>query len=182
MNYKPFSLVEKGHIFNMIEREGIALMKTGPNSAVYLQGFWAGAALRSRGEIVSISAETCVIEPQEQELTLTIAKVDPIDPRRKFWKDGDQVKVGKNSSSSAMVNIFAGLFIYHGMGSGNYYSATNEVFGADRSWAEVRADKEGVPFVYHDSFEVPGDANLTNARARAVKVFESKIASDVRAA
>lgn len=180
MLYKPFSLITPGDIFTTLNHPGIPLMKTDANTAIWLQSFWSGRTLHRRGTPVTISEETAVVCPAELELGLPMANVDPIDPRRKFWQVGDQAKVGlQRGSKDGKVAVFAGLFLYSGFGSGNYYSATGEIFGGSSEWASERASAEDIPFVYHDSFEYTDDDALARVQARAREQFERTAATAV---
>jgi hypothetical protein len=170
-NFKPFSLIGRGDIFNLVDIPQISLMKTGDDTAVYLQGVWIDNVLRPRGFPAKFSLTTCVIVPEGTELTIPLKKEDPIDPRRKFWSEGDQVMVG--SDSRRPVNIFGGLFIYSGMGSGTYYSSVdNEIFWLTTDVAHQRAKSENVPFVHFDSMSFTSDPTLKHERKQAQEAFD----------
>jgi hypothetical protein len=166
MNYKPFSAIARGDIFNMVERPDVPMMKCGDNTAVYLEGVWIDGRLYSRGQDIRVDEATCIICPEVAELTIPVAKVDPIDPRSKFWREGDQVTCG--SGSRAQVNVFAGLFLYSGFGAGTYYSGVdNEMFFISTEAAEKRAKAEEIPFVYFDRFSWTFDPTLSHERMQA---------------
>jgi hypothetical protein len=181
MNFQPFSAISSGNLFHLVDNPSIVLMKTKEKKAILLGGYWANDQLHSRGDVVPFAADTCVVALAEGSLTLEHQKVDPIDPRRKFWNEGEFKRVGQNQSGK--VNIFAGLFLYHGMGVGNYYSATaNEIFWGSPSDSRERAAAEGIPFVYYDTFQWTNDPELTRERADAKRDFDKAQAKAAAAA
>lgn len=176
MNYQPFSAIAIGNTFHLVNKPAIRFMKCAGDQAVLLDGYWENNQLRSRGSLTPFKADTCIVAVTEGEVILSAVKVDPIDPRRHFWKAGDQRCV--DNGGPAKVNIFGGLFLYHGFGMGNYYSATGEVLSCTVTEAREHAAKEEVPFVYFDTFRWTNDPELKRERAAAQAEFdESKARS-----
>jgi hypothetical protein len=180
MNYQPFSDIAAGNIFHLVDNTEVQLMKLGKDSAVLLHGYWKNDQLYSRGTVIPMKLDVCVVALTEGEVTLTYEKVDPIDPRRKFWKEGEFKLIGQNTRGK--VNFFPGLFLYHGFGVGNYYSATGEVFWGRPSDGKERAAAEGIPFVYYDTFQWTSDPELKRERADAQRTFDRAKAEEEKAA
>jgi hypothetical protein len=172
MSFQPFSAIGKGNIFHVISNPSITFMKSADDKAILLQGYWDGNTLHSRGTPVPFKCDTCVVAMTEGQVALDVVKVDPIDPRRKFWKEGDHKVVGQRRN--ALVNIFAGLYLYHGCGYGTYHSTTGEIFGGDSSWAYDLSQSEGVPFVLFDTFKWTNDPDLKFERSCAKKRFDDQ--------
>jgi hypothetical protein len=152
MNYKPFSELETGAIFRDNEHRNLLLMKADRgNYGVVLSSIWLSAGLLPRGKLVEYSPNECVIEEVEESISLPAKRVDPIDPRREFWKEGATKTVGRERSAN--IEIFAGLFLYSGFGM-----ATE---------ARKRAEAEGVLYVYYDSKDWTKDPKLTFEKTEA---------------
>lgn len=183
MNYKPFATLPVGAVFRDFDHQSLVLMKTDAKErAVVLDSVWIDNKLYPRGALVEVAHNECVIALEDgPDLSLPLVRKDPIDPRRKFWKDGDKVTVGREKN--ATVNVFAGLFLYSGFGMGTYYAAReNEQFWCDASEAERKAVDEGLPFVNFDSFSWTNDPNLAHDRAQAQQRFDERRAREVAAA
>lgn len=173
MNYQPFSAIGKGNIFHRVDKPDVPFLKTEGDKAVLLQGYWENDHLYARGTVLTFKSDTCVVAMLDGAVSLEVVQTDPIDPRRKFWKTGDQKVVGQGRD--AMVNIFAGLYLYSGFGQGNYYSSKgNEIFGGDSTWAREQAEAEGIPFVYYDCFQWTSDPDLKHQRAQAQTYFDER--------
>ena len=173
MNYLPFSQVATGNIFCLADRPKVSLLKTGRNSAVRLEGYWDGDQLHPRGELVACDDNSCTVAPESSEVTLSVVKEDPIDPRRRFWKDGDTLKVGRNMQGR--VYVFAGLYMYSGFGTGTYYSKVqNERFNVDVEDGQRMAQNEGLPFVYFDHVNWTNDPYLTRECTEAHRIWKER--------
>ena len=171
MNYQPFSALGQGAIFKSLEHPTIPMMKVRQDSAIYLEGVWISGSLYPRGYKVPVAPTTCVDLMTDGEVTLPALRVDPVDPRRKFWKEGDTRWVGDNSR--AEIEVFAGLFLYSGMGVGNYFSGVeNERFEMGGEEARKKAAEEGIPYVFYDSFRWTNDRKLSRERQEAQKDFD----------
>jgi hypothetical protein len=178
MNYKPFSELETGAIFRDNEHRGLLLMKADRgNYGVVLSSIWLSAGLLPRGKLIEYSPNECVIEELEDAVSLPAKRVDPVDPRREFWKEGATKTVGRGRAAN--IEIFAGLFLYSGFGMGNYYSATeNEIFWCGSTEARKRAEAEGVLYVYYDSKDWTKDPKLTFEKTEAQRRHEQAKAAE----
>ena len=173
LTYKPFSAIRNGDCFHHAEQLNVLLMKTGAESAVLLQGYWKNGILHARGDVMNISKSTACAIPENTDLALPMSRVDPIDPARKFWKEGDTAMVG--DSRRVPINVCAGLFLYSGFGSGTYYSSKeNEVFFFGGDKAEAMAEAENIPLVHFDSMSWTNDPTLARERKDAKEVFDRK--------
>lgn len=171
MNYQPFSKITGGNLFHLMNKSNIPLMKLDKNSAVLLKGYWVDGRLYSRGTVMPMTEDTCVVALTEGSVTLEFEKVDPIDPRRQFWKEGDTRNVGQGRIGK--VKVFAGLFLYSGGGGGSYYSAANnEVFWCSVQEGRDRAAADDVPFVRYDGLRWTNDPDLVDERKVAQRFFD----------
>lgn len=181
MNYQPFAVIAIGNMFHLVDKPTIRFLKCANDRAVLLDGYWEDGRLFSRGTLVPFKADTCIVGVTEGDVVLPAVKVDPIDPRRKFWQEGEFKRVGRDQTGK--VNIFAGLFLYHGMGVGNYYSAAgNEIFWGAPNDGRERAAAEGIPFVYYDTFQWTNDPDLKRERAEAQRQFDDAKAVSLKTA
>ena len=68
----------------------------------------------------------------------------------KTWKKGDTARWYYGHSEEK--EVFAGLYLYHAFGSGDYYSKTGEVVSCCPSESTQLARAEGVRHYDHDTF------------------------------
>lgn len=174
MNYLPFSKLAAGELFRESDSDVVWMKSSEGTLATAMQSFWRHGTLIKRGYVSKMEPTLCVAPvPESEPLQLQAKSVDPVDPRRRFWAEGLQVRVGRGRQ--ALVNVFAGLYTYSGFGSGTYYAAAmNEVFHCSVMEARNRADAEGLPFVYHDLEDWTSDPDLTNKRRDAKAAFEER--------
>lgn len=173
LTYKPFSAIRNGDCFHHAEQLNVLLMKTGAESAVLLQGYWHQGILHARGDVFNISKSTACAIPAGADLTLSMTRVNPIDPARKFWKEGDTAMVG--DTRRVPINVCAGLFLYSGFGSGTYYSSKeNEVFFLSGDKAAAMAEAENIPLVHYDSMHWTNEPTLARERKDAKEVFDRR--------
>lgn len=172
MPFQPFSAIAKGSLFRKVDSESSLLMKLDDSTAVFLRGIWVSDRLYARGTTERFGALTCVDALAETEQAVLPAQNDdPVDPRRKFWKEGDQAQVGHHERKP--INIFAGLFLFSWMGVGYYYAKTaNEKLWLTTDEARTMAAAEGIPFVFIDSFDMQFDPLLTRERKYAQRCFQ----------
>lgn len=170
--YKPFSELKVGELFTLTDSD-IMHIKVDDDTAVRLKGYSQAGVLYPRGGPRSITPTTCVISDKTNQIELSNAEEDPIDPRRKFWTEFDVHHVGRNNE--AKINVFGGLFVYSWLGMGNYYAATNnEIFWCSVTEAKEKAKAEGVPFVCYDMMEWTSDPTLKRDREEAQKKFDKE--------
>ncbi len=171
MNYLPFSKLTVGAMFEHPEHSGLKLMKTSSlNQAMVLESIWMDNQLYPRGTLVPVTSNECVqlLSDEDAVLEMPVVRKDPVDPRRKFWKQGDTRTVGRDAH--ARINVFAGLFLYSGFGMGTYFSATAmEEVWCDGSKAKQFADAEGVLFVHFDSKDWTRDPDLKFEKEQALQ-------------
>jgi hypothetical protein len=167
MNYQPFSELTTGTLFRDVEHRAMLLMKSSDKKhGTLMESIWLDNTLMPRGMLIEYHNNECVIEVTEDDVLLPARRKDPIDPRRKFWKEGDTQTVGRDCA--AKIEVFAGLFLYSGFGQGTYYASTdNEQFWCGADEAREKADAEGVLLVKYDSKDWTNDPKLTFEKKEA---------------
>ena len=176
--YIPFRELNTGDICQHLDHDKLLLMKTPMNDkGVVLESVWISNKLYPRGTLLNMDSTACVIALDPASLlTLPILRTDPVDPRRTFWTEGATAKVGR--SREAHVNLFAGLFLYSGLGMGTYYSGIeHEELWCGGTEARAHAEAEGVPFVHFDREDWTSDPTLKFNRDRAQADFAQSKAS-----
>lgn len=92
-----------------------------------------------------------------------------------LWKDNDTFHY---TGTSKRGRIFAGLFTYHGFGSGVYYSRDGYYYSCTTSEAQELAKEDTLEFVYEDTFSYYDGAHVcSNSRYREKVAELEKVAS-----
>lgn len=183
MNFLPFSQLAQGALFRCADSDTVWMKSAEGNRAMAMQSYWATQhRLVKRGALLAMSSSECVI-PLPEDFTMSAERVDPVDPKRRFWAPGERINsIGRRAGS--YVNIFGGLFMYSGCGAGNYYSLTEgEIISCSPSEARKLANAEGAVFVYHDIDDRTDDPDLKDKRrqAEAAKVAQLKASAKAAA-
>lgn len=158
-----FMHLDVGAFFESPAHKGLVLMVTSSGQAAVVKG----GERASRGQLLVVWSHAPVVVLNDQEILNVLAARPPAKPVRNFWKAGDVRSVGRNKG--AVVDVFAGLFLYRGGGVGDYFSADGEVQVCSREVARQKAGEEAVALVHFDIFDWPSDRTLSSERAGAVE-------------
>lgn len=66
----------------------------------------------------------------------------------------EKIKIGR-MYPRVEIQPVAGLFIYYGMGGGDYYSNSRSIIHTDATKAMLLAFEDGVDFLYQDDWMLP---------------------------
>lgn len=176
MNYLPFKDLEVGAFFRELTDNALCMKTSAPDEAILMESVYtlagSGHRLLPRGHCLKLQPNTCVSVEATESVLLPFNRQDPRDPGKSYWDEGACRLVGERRQRP--VKVFAGLFLYSGLGAGQYYSNTGECLFLSADDAEKIADKEGAPFVFHDSFQLTTDEELARKRVKAEEALEKK--------
>lgn len=176
MSYLPFKELKVGAFFRDLQDNALYLKTDLAGKAVLMESIYVSQGskqvLLPRGTCQTLYPNICVIAEASESITLPTVRTDPRNPNKLYWSEGQTRLVGERTMRPVI--LFAGLFIYDGLGSGTYFSKSGESMGVAADAARAMAESEGIPFVYIDSFDYQPDPTLADQRRAAQEAFDKK--------